>query len=167
MRIETARLILSSGAVVDAPHVLRVFNSNPDFIEACEGPGQRSLELIQVEKYISVRIARVDSHCLMIRMRENGRIIGLTCLSVPHPRKLYPWLEMLVLVDSYQRCGFGSEAMAAIEQKLSLEGWRTIGLSVLETNARALRFWEGLGYMSCKEHPEGLPAAWLLQKPLR
>jgi ubiquinone/menaquinone biosynthesis C-methylase UbiE len=57
------------------------------------------------------------------------------------------WIALLIIVQDYQRRGYGTAAADLLEAHLfDQPGVRRIGLGVLVQNAPALAFWEGRGY---------------------
>ena len=76
--------------------------------------------------------------------------------------------RLLIIQAEHQGQGIGREAARAIEDSLEREGWREIQLSVLESNERALPFWQHIGYDLIDERADttGRPC-WVLAKRLK
>jgi RimJ/RimL family protein N-acetyltransferase len=171
MRVQTSRLVLEDvGERPNAQEFLRVFNTNPDFIEAAyqfTGKIKRSYGLLEIEKFLVQETIRENSHCLAIRMRETGELVGTAAFVAPHQEVLSPWIGLLIVDGQRQGSGLGTEAALALEKHLLKEGWTDIRLTVLQALPRARRFWERLGYAIYEERQdELLRSCWLMRKSL-
>lgn len=81
----------------------------------------------------------------------DGAIIGDVSL-VEHPDYLYDathhsaWLGIMIASPSHRGQGIGKQAMAYIEDKAYLLGFRRIELGVFAFNTPAIRFYKKCGY---------------------
>jgi len=147
---------------------LSVFNTNPDFIEAAYGfTGKRSYELWDVERFLVQETLRENSHCLAIRLRETGQVVGMVAFVAPHPEVPSPWIGLLIISADCQSQGLGSEAATALEEYLRGKGWADVRLAVLQGLPKARQFWERLGYAVYEEwQDERKRPCWLMRKAL-
>jgi RimJ/RimL family protein N-acetyltransferase len=167
--IETRRLTLQPVGDGDDPaDFLPVFNTNPDFIEASEQfTGKDAYDLSDVERYLWQETRRDSSRCLAIRQREDGHLIGTTCLLVPNPRDDVPWIGLLILMKDAQGRGMGTEIASAIEEHLAKESWSELRLSVLRSRPRDRAWWEHRGYAVIDERPDqDKRPTWVMSKSL-
>lgn len=171
MRLQTSRLVLED--VGERPNVeefLRVFNTNPDFIEAAyrfTGKSKRSYDPLEVGRYLLQETIREDSHCLAIRLRETGEVVGTAAFVAPHPEVPSPWIGLLIISGERQGQGLGTEAAVALEHYLTAQGWTEIRLTVLQALPTARRFWERLGYVVYEEREDdNKRPCWQMRKVL-
>jgi len=165
MEIETPRLLISSVRPESAPdEFLAIFNSNPDYLESSDG--KRAYRRADAETYLYAETSRENGHCLEIRLREDGALVGTAALLVPHTDGC-PWIGLLILRADCQGEGLGREAAAALEAALAKEGWKEVRLGVLKSNERALPFWKNRGYriIDQKSSSAGSPC-WVMAKAL-
>lgn len=163
--IETPRLVIASVQPDDAPdEFLDVFNSNPGYLEASDG--KCAYERGDVEAYLYAETSRDNGHCLGIRQRRDGTLIGTAALLVPHSDGC-PWIGLLIIRSADQGRGLGREAALSIEAALADEGWHEVRLGVLKSNERVLPFWENVGYAVIDEkESSGGSHCWVLAKEL-
>lgn len=101
------RLLFQPLRLEDAPALLRVHNSNPDFVEATLGPGRRAYLLDEVEDYLreemtsSQDLSRVPAirHHWLLRAACSGDLVGVAELGFVHPRDKIPWIALLELAS--------------------------------------------------------------------
>lgn len=168
LHLETPHLVLEPVDPLSPPYdLLTVFNSNPDYLEATRGEALSAFDLPEVKTFVQTATSHAYDRCLVIRLRETGRLVGATVIVAPHTGQLYPWLGLLILDHAWQGQGLGAEAVRAIEAYLAGEGWPEVDLCVLETTPRARQFWERQGYTVYGERRdrEGR-GCWLLRKLL-
>ena len=165
MHLETPRLLLAPPhPVADIAELWAVFNSNPDFLMASEGT--RWYLQSDVQNYVQIETRRKHGRCLVVRLRDDGQIVGTAALQVPHPSGT-PWIGLLIVHGSHQGRGYGREAALALEDALRREGWAEVRLSVLQANPRALKFWRRTGYDVVEEKMDALSRpCWVLGKQL-
>jgi RimJ/RimL family protein N-acetyltransferase len=171
MRLQTSRLVLEDvGERPNPEEFLRVFNTNPDFIEAAyrfTGKPKRSYDLWEIERYLFQETIRENSHCLAIRLREVGGVVGTVAFVAPHQELPSPWIGLLIINGEHQSQGLGTEAAMALEDYLKAEGWKDVHLTVLQTLPKARRFWERLGYFVYEEQDdERKRPCWQMRKLL-
>jgi len=167
--METERLRLGPVGEADRPdEFLRLFNSNPDFLDAStQFTGKRAYDMSDAEMHLYQETNRENSRCLSIRLRETGELVGNACLVVPHPDEPHPWIGLLIVAGDRQRQGLGAEAASAIERELGAEGWSEVRLGVLKANPDARRFWERLGYVVVDERLDNdKRPVWVMRKAL-
>src|SRR5438445_6622994 len=111
MKLETANLVVSvpSRGELDPREVLEIFNSNPDFIDDSDGGrGKRAYTLGEVEAWPEFQgPAREHQRFLVLRLREDGRLIGLGDVLAPHPRGSYAAIGLLIIHKDWQGRGLG------------------------------------------------------------
>jgi RimJ/RimL family protein N-acetyltransferase len=171
MRLQTDRLLLENvGGRPNPEEFLRVFNTNPDFIEAAyqfTGKIKRSYSLPEIERFLVQETIRENSHCLAIRVRETGELVGTAAFVAPHQEVPFPWIGLLIVDGQRQGLGLGTEAALALEEHLLENGWTEIHLTVLQALPKARRFWERLGYVVYAERQDELQRlCWLMRKAL-
>ena len=173
MKIETSRLSLvlteNPGAEMDPAAFLRVFNSNPDFIDDSEGRiGKFAYTLDEVRAWAMFQQPlRAHQRYFAIWPIGSTELIGMGDMLTPHPRGNYAALGLLIMHRDWQGRGLGREAAKAIEAMLAAEGWRELELVVLQVRPRSRRFWEicGYGYVGDSVNEAQQPC-WVLRKAL-
>jgi RimJ/RimL family protein N-acetyltransferase len=169
------RLLFQPLRLEDAPALLRVHNSNPDFVEATLGPGRRAYLLDEVQDYLreeltaSQDLSRVPAirHHWLLRATCSDDLVGVAELGFVHPRDQIPWIALLELASWQQGKGLAREAAQHLENLVAVYGYQRIGLNVLTSNPRALGFWQRLGYQREESvRGAGLGRAWALSKEL-
>jgi RimJ/RimL family protein N-acetyltransferase len=154
-RLQTDRLVLQAltqhDENLDPEEFLSVYNTNPDWIDAStQFTGTTAYTLNDVEMALWEETTRENSRCFAIRLQENGEIIGVATLIASHPKGDFAALGLIILRREYQRRGFGSEALAAIENSLASEGWKVIEAAVMKATPVARAFFERYGYATVR-----------------
>jgi RimJ/RimL family protein N-acetyltransferase len=173
MKIETSRLSLvlteHPGAEMDPQAVLRIFNSNPDFIDDSEGRiGKFAYTLDEVRAWAMFQQpVRANQRYLAIRPLGSPELIGIGDVLTPHPRGNYAALGLLTMHRDWQGQGVGREAAEALETMLVSTGWRELELVVLQVRPRSRRFWEKCGYRYVGDSiNESRQPCWVFRKTL-
>ena len=173
MKIETLRLSLvlteRPGNEMDPKSVLRVFNSNPDFIDDSEGrTGKFAYSLDEVTAWeMFQKPIREHQRYFALRPKGGNELIGMGDMLTPHPRGNYAALGLLILHREWQGQGIGREAAEAIEAMLAAERWPELELVVLQMRPRSRRFWESCGYRYIRDSVnETQQPCWVFRKSL-
>ena len=173
MKIETSRLNLifteNPGAEMDPDSVLRVFNSNPDFIDDSEGrTGKFAYTLDEVKAWAMFQQPlRAHQRYFAIRPIGSVELIGMGDMLTPHPRGNYAALGLLIMHRDWQGQGLGREAAEALEAMLAAEQWRELELVVLQVRPRSRSFWENCGYRYIGDSTnETNQSCWVFRKAL-
>ncbi len=79
------------------------------------------------------------------------------------------WVSDLWVLGRFRGIGVGSALLAAAEAEINRRGHRTGRLRLIESNRKALRFYEGRGWLARRSYPhEDLPVTMIeMAKPLR
>ena len=157
------------GEEMDPQSVLRVFNSNPDFIDDSEGRvGKGAYTLDEVAAWEMFRQPiRAHQRYFAIRPRGTDELIGMGDMLTPHPRGNWAALGLLIMHREWQERGLGREAADAIEAMLAAERWPALELVVLQVRPRSRRFWESCGYRYLRDSVnETRQPVWVFRKPL-
>lgn len=107
------RLLFVPLRIEDAPEVLRVRNSNPGFVEATVGNGQRNYRLQEVVAYLREELTGARDPALipavcnhwLLRDRDDERVVGIAELAFVHPRDQIPWIALLEIAAGQQGRG--------------------------------------------------------------
>jgi GNAT superfamily N-acetyltransferase len=171
--METARLSLvlteNPGAEMDPESVLRVFNSNPDFIDDSEGRiGKFAYTLDEVKAWAMFQHPlRANQRFLAVRPLGSLDLIGIGDMLTPHPRGDYAALGLLIMHREWHGQGLGREVAEALETMLAAERWRELELVVLQVRPRSRRFWEKCGYRHVGDSlNETQQPCWVFRKAL-
>ncbi len=157
------------GELMDPAAVMRVFNSNPDFIDDSEGRvGKFAYALDEVAGWAMFREpVREHQRYFAIRPLGSDELIGMGDMLTPHPSGNWAALGLLILHREWQGRGLGREAAEAIEAMLAAERWPEVELVVLQVRPRSRRFWESCGYRYFRDSAnETNQPVWVLRKPL-
>lgn len=173
MKIDTSRLSLTltehPGDLMEPDSVLRIFNSNPDFIDDSEGrTGKFAYTLGEVAAWeMFQQPLRTHQRYFAVRPSGSDELIGMGDMMTPHPRGNYAALGLLILHREWQRQGLGREAAEALETMLAGERWAELELVVLQLRPRSRRFWESCGYRYIRDsRNETQQPCWVFRKPL-
>ena len=173
MKIETARLSLvlteNPGAEMDPDSVLRIFNSDPDFIDDSEGrTGKFAYTLDEVKaRAMFQQPLRAHQRYFAIRPQGSVELIGFGDMLTPHPRGNYAALGLLIMHRDWQGRGLGREAAEALETMLAAERWPELELVVQQVRPRSRRFWEKCGYRYVGDSDnETQQPCWVFRKAL-
>src|ERR1700724_1848425 len=121
MKIEKSRLSLlvteQPGGEMDPQAVVRIFNSNPDFIDESEGRiGKFAYTIDEVKAWAMFqRPVRTHQRYFAIRPTGSFELIGIGDMLTPHPRGNHAALGLLIMHRDWQRQGLGREAAEALE----------------------------------------------------
>ena len=157
------------GEEMEPQAVLRVFNSNPDFIDDSEGRvGKFAYALDEVAGWeMFKQPLRAHQRYFAIRPKGIDELIGMGDMLTPHPRGNWAALGLLILHREWQGQGLGREAAGAIEKMLAAERWPELELVVLQVRPRSRRFWESCGYRHVRDSVnETQQPVWVFRKPL-
>ena len=156
--LESTRLILSPTDPAELPDLLRVYQSNPDFLAMQEGSqgaaGHYELAMLQRDWQIAQMMpGRI---MLTIRLRASRAVVGLADFLAEHPDDGHPWLGALILAASYQRQGLGTEAFHLLaEQMRTQTGSEALRTAVARQNQPALMFLKRAGCVQTGSTPSG------------
>jgi len=173
MKIDTSRLSLvvteHPREEIEPASVVRIFNSNPDFIDDSEGRiGKFAYSLDEVSRWEMFQVpVREHRRFFAVRPRLSGELIGMGDMLTPHPRGNYAALGLLIMHREWQGQGLGCEVATAIETMLAAERWPELELVVLQVRPRSRLFWESCGYRYVRDSlNEAQQPCWVFRKPL-
>ncbi len=144
-------------------------------MEATLGPSRRAYRLAEVEDYLREQLTAPQDlsrlpeirYQWLLRATGSGDMVGVAELGFVHPRDQIPWIALLELASWHHAKGLAREAAQHLEDLVALRGYRRVGLNVLTANARALGFWQRLGYQrEDGVRGVGQGQAWALSKDL-
>ena len=136
------RLILTSVGPDATATVLPAFNGDAQF-NAWSGTAEMTLDAVRADL---LETSSMPGGTIWHITDAAGAALGVaeTAL-VPPPNGA--WIALLIILQAYQRQGYGTEAAALLEAHLFAQpGVTRIGLGVLVVNTPALAFWEGRGF---------------------
>ena len=87
---------------------------------------------------------------------EEGKILGYAYGSAPFERAAYRWCaeDSLYLHPDARRKGIGTKLLAALEDILKLQGYRTVYAIITSENSVSLDFHRKMGYNLLSEFPD-------------
>ena len=142
----TVRLTIVSRRAL--PDVQRVLDQAPSYHELVMGKRAPSDLAQRMYEHTPPQVSRDRKHLLAIRRLPDDAMIGVVDVVADMPRVGTAIIGLLLIRESEQRCGYGSQAMTLLKPHLlerhpHLE-WLRIG--VTDDNHQALRFWNKIGF---------------------
>ena len=146
--LATERMTISEATEEDVDGLLAVALSNPEFTGHHEGsagePGR--FDRAMLERDLAVGWMDPARHPLVLRHKNDGRVLGWADVLDEHPRDRVPWIGLLEMHADVQRQGYGREAVGAFVGWARQRGVPALRLGVDEGNAAAFAFWQSLGF---------------------
>jgi GNAT superfamily N-acetyltransferase len=149
----------------DAPALQRLLERCGDYYDLVEGrPATANAAIEELTDGPPERVPQ-DLFCLGVAGGEEG--LAGTIGALRHHRREGQWYLGLMLLDPALRGrGFGAALYGAFEEWIVGQGADSVLLAVVESNLRAARFWErmGFGWPRCfPERPLGLKRHVLIE----
>ena len=94
-----------------------------------------------------------DKALLGVFMAPDDTLIGVIDIVRDAPELGEWWLGALLLDPAHRNHGLGTRLVAALEAWMAAQGARSVRVSVLEQNTRALAFWQRQGYAEITREP--------------
>ncbi|MEV5607880.1 GNAT family N-acetyltransferase [Streptomyces sp. NPDC052225] len=127
--------------------IVGIYASNREFF-ALSGdfPDPDDITAEQVAASLADELAQPGAEVLL--GRAGGELVGVvvTLAHHPDPADPDPWIGLLLVDARRQRSGYGRQLAEAVERRFREAGRDGVRLAVLEGNAKALAFWNALGY---------------------
>ena len=120
--------------------VKEMIRSNPDYNMLENGKTDRTEDEIRVEVF------RDETESYLIKADET--YIGCLDFMPENKKDGKPWLGLLMIHGDYQGYGYGTSAYYEFEQLLIERKVSNLRLAILNQNGRAIRFWEGNGFIA-------------------
>ncbi len=143
----TERLELREAEESDLEALHAVFASDPELDvmrpDIAAGGGY---DLAAVRGYMAHAQLDPRRHLLVVCARSSGAIVGIIDFVTESPADGYPWIGLVLIHGAHQRCGFGSEAVAAVTANLAGEGHVAVRMAVLEESVAGLAFARATGF---------------------
>lgn len=97
-----------------------------------------------------------------------GEMVGCLDLCRGFPGPEFAYIGLLLITEAFQGRGLGREALEHVYRTAQGWGCRTLRLAVIETNLKALGFWQHLGFTESdrKTVPDYLGAAILMERSI-
>lgn len=146
--------------------VQRLWESNLAYCRAAgELDADDGLPAAHGRGFLQVELARRDARVHLYL--EDDDVVALTAELVPHPREAVPWIGLLLVDGRRHGQQVGARCAALVHEQLAREGWQEVRLAVLDTNPRALTFWQRHGYQSLDRRQDS-EGRWcvVLRRPL-
>jgi RimJ/RimL family protein N-acetyltransferase len=154
-RLETERLVLEPAHDDDMPELLEVYTSNPAYLAMTEGsagePGHYDLGML--ERDVAVARMTPGRQVLVLRLRDEGGIVGVLDWVDESSSDGYPWIGLVLVHAERQREGLASEAVEALLAELARNGVQAIRAGVLPGNDAGARLTAALGFARVEERP--------------
>lgn len=160
MRLTTERLELADVTTKDHDALLEVALSNPCFLATHEGTGGTAggYDRSMLERDLAV--AELDPlRCpLVVRLRENGQVVGRAEVLTEHPRDHLPWIGLVEPHADHQGQGYGAEATRSLLDWARGNGVGAVRLGVDDGNDKAYAFWTRQGFTRVDRRTRTSPA---------
>jgi len=95
----------------------------------------------------------VEDKALIGIYTSQGSLIGVLDAVRDHPKRGDWWLGLLLIDPLCRRKGLGEDIYSAFEKWIVGSGGKDIYLGVVETNKRALKFWQKIGFEIIDKRP--------------
>ncbi len=148
---EGARLVAIPATAGDAARIQACFEEAPDYFARIDGgppsPNTAAELLADAEADPGRRVY------LLVHRRSSGRrgptkdkAVGVLDLHLDYPEPGTAQIGLLLFREACQGLGYGKETAGAVEAALARAGYRALRLSVVDENAAAKLFWQGIGF---------------------
>ncbi|MFJ3882362.1 GNAT family N-acetyltransferase [Streptomyces sp. NPDC090077] len=129
--------------------VAALYATNHAFFELSDDfPDAGRITVEQVAASLADELAHEGAEVLLAR--SAGRLVGLAATLAHHPDPAAedpdPWIGLLLIDATAHREGHGRTVATALEARFRTTGRTGVRIAVLETNAKALAFWQSQGY---------------------
>ncbi|MFD4814824.1 GNAT family N-acetyltransferase [Streptomyces sp. NPDC058418] len=132
-----------------------LYASNREFQQLSgDFPDPGNIRPEQVAVSLADELAHPDAKVLLARSAGRLVAIAVTLAHHPDPDDPDPWIGLLMVHAHDQRAGYGSALARVVEDRFLAAGRTGIRLAVLETNQKALAFWDALGYVEIDRRPD-------------
>ena len=132
-------------SINDTDEIVRIYNSNPVFLQNHLGATEVSAEFVLQE---AQEMWKVGFSTTKIIDNSSGEIIGICDFKSEDT----VYLSLLMLDGALQGKGLGSDIYKAFEQKATRDNARFIKIDVIDSyNGNAFGFWEKQGF-----EPQGI-----------
>lgn len=131
---------------IDLPALQGLIEQCADYIELVSGspPSSNEAEML----IASLPPGRtLDDKFLIGIFDQSGEMIGLIDAVKDYPVEGVWWLGLQLLAPEFRGAGIGEQFYRAFENWIIEQGATQVQLGVLESNPRALVFWERLGFI--------------------
>lgn len=88
----------------------------------------------------------LDEKC-SLGLYQNNKLEGVVDIILGYPEPTIAYLGLLLINPKQRGHGLGKQIHSMLSEWLENNGITTIRLGVLESNHRAIRFWEQIGYV--------------------
>lgn len=143
------RLRYTPVAERDFPELLRVYNSNPDYMEYTTG--KRTVTVETVEQDHAENMALADSYSYCLREAASDSTIGIAQFILNNPRDGHPWLGLIIIDRRAQGKGYAKEFLDCLIGWYRNNGYTSLHLGVLEKNQAVVPFYEKVGFVTYEE----------------
>jgi ribosomal protein S18 acetylase RimI-like enzyme len=141
--------LLSEADLADLQHLLESSSDYNDLLTGLPVDSDAARELLTVGPPGK---PREDKFVFGIYLGGNT-LIGVLDAIRDYPSEGVWYVGLLLLEPRYRRQGQGESIYRAFERWASQSGAQEIRLGVLEANAKALRFWQRLGFTEIERRP--------------
>jgi RimJ/RimL family protein N-acetyltransferase len=136
-------LLLSPVGEQDLPYVLKVFQSNPRYLEWTE-EGEYGPDELRGD-WESARDAE-GRHLLALRDRDTSEILGVIEYVENNPSDGHPWIGLIMVASGHHRKGLAGEAMQAVCDHVHLNWASPVRMGVIEENQAGIALAISLGF---------------------
>ena len=111
---------------------------------------------VPTEEEFLARFRSLTAQFPWLVWEEEGKILGYAYGSAPFERAAYRWCaeDSLYLHPDARRKGIGTKLLAALEDILKLQGYRTVYAIITSENLVSLDFHRKMGYNLLSEFPD-------------
>ncbi|HYF03527.1 MAG TPA: GNAT family N-acetyltransferase [Patescibacteria group bacterium] len=136
----------------DESSILNLLESSKDYFETIEGisPDINTACSILYHRPPGVNLSQKNT----VGIFYNQIIIGLADMIFGYPKTHTVYIGLLLISPNYRKTGIGRISMRELERHIVEQGYDTLRIAVVRSNAVVKEFWRKIGFIETGEVKE-------------
>lgn len=140
MRLETGHLITAAIEDSDSKDILKIYNSNLEFLQKHMDKDEITIEWLEEELQ---EMKKIDFYTYKIIEKCSGKAVGFFDIKVAEES----YLSLLMIHNDYQSKGYGKEIYLKLDAYLRSVGCKILRIDVVTNYDKKVEsFWERNGF---------------------